>query len=159
MRRFSEMLATLLARAGLGERTRRIERWAHAFADGVDRGPRPHATRQGRGHQPGRVGPRRQRLLAVGRSLGLDLGVADAVLMGAVAVLATAIPAAPGYVGTFELAATSTAAALGVPRPEALALAVLVHVITVAPLALAGAVAIASSGPPPEPPGDPGRGG
>jgi len=60
--------------------------------------------------------------------------------------LATAVPAAPGYVGTFELAATATAVALGVPRAEALAMAILVHVITLIPIAVAGAVVLIASG-------------
>jgi uncharacterized protein (TIRG00374 family) len=146
MTRFTDVLASLMARAGLAERTRRLQRWTQAFAGGVDRGR--DVSRLARAVVLS--------LLAwvldagifwlVGRALGLDLGIAEAVLIGAVSVLATAIPAAPGYVGTFELAATATAAALGVPRPEALALALLVHVITVVPLALAGALALASSG-------------
>ena len=79
-------------------------------------------------------------------ALGIDLSFVEAVLIGAIATLATAIPAAPGYVGTFELAATAAAVALGATRDEGLALAVLVHVVTVVPIAIAGSVALALSG-------------
>ncbi len=82
----------------------------------------------------------------VAQSLDIELGYPSAILIGAVSVLATAIPAAPGYVGTFELAATATAVALGVPRPEALAMAILVHVITLVPIALIGAAVLIRTG-------------
>lgn len=136
----------ILERLRLADRLERLLGWAGSFAAGVDRG---------------RDVPRLLGVLGVsfvawvadaaifyfvGLSLGIDLALTEAVLVGAVAVLATAIPAAPGYVGTFELAATSTAVALGIPREEALAMAVLVHMVTVIPVAAAGAIALIMSG-------------
>lgn len=146
--RLADMAARGLQRLRLdqGPRASRLQHVARGFAAGVDRGRHP------------------RRLTAillislvawaldasifwlVGRSLGIDLGLGHAVLIGAVAVLSTAIPAAPGYVGTFELAATTAAVALGVPQAPALALSILVHVITVIPVALAGAVAVLALG-------------
>ena len=136
----------VLERLHLAERLHRLLGWAGSFAVGVDRGR----------DVPRLLGVSGLSVVAwildasifylVGRSLGIDLALSEAVLIGAVAVLATAIPAAPGYVGTFELAATSTAVALGVPREEALALAVLVHLVTVIPVAIAGAVALLITG-------------
>lgn len=140
--RLADIGAAILDRIGLGARTGRLTAWARSFASGVDRG---------------RDLPRLALAIAislaawaldalifylVALALGIEVAYPGAVLIGAVAVLATAIPAAPGYVGTFELAATATAVALGVPRAEALALAVLVHVVTVLPVALAGALAV-----------------
>lgn len=84
--------------------------------------------------------------LLVARALDIELGYPEAILIGAIAVLSTAMPAAPGYVGTFELAATGTATALGVPRTEALAMAILVHVIVLVPIAVAGAVVMVGTG-------------
>jgi uncharacterized membrane protein YbhN (UPF0104 family) len=78
--------------------------------------------------------------------LGLDVSLPQAVLIGAVTVLSTAVPAAPGYVGTFELATTTTAVALGIPEAGALALAILAHAISVIPVAIAGAVALVLMG-------------
>jgi uncharacterized membrane protein YbhN (UPF0104 family) len=65
------------------------------------------------------------------------------MLVSAITVLGTAIPSAPGYVGTFELAASATARSLGVPPEEALAFALLVHALTVLPLAIGGAASLA----------------
>jgi uncharacterized protein (TIRG00374 family) len=146
MARFADVLTAILSRVGLGQRTRRLQQWARSFAAGVDRGR--DILRLGKVMAISLLAWALDASIfwLIGQSLGIDLGVAEAVIIGAVAVLATAIPAAPGYVGTFELAATTTAAALAVPRPEALALAVLVHVVTVAPIALAGALALLASG-------------
>jgi hypothetical protein len=144
--RLADIGAAILSRIGIAKRTARLQHWARSFAKGVDRGR----------DLPRLVGVVMVSIVAwaldalifflVAMSLGIELGFPEAVLIGAVAVLATAIPAAPGYVGTFELAATATAVALGVPRAEALALAVLVHVVTVVPVALAGAAALIVTG-------------
>lgn len=80
------------------------------------------------------------------RAVGVDLAYAAAAVVDGVSVLGTAIPSAPGYVGTFELAASGTAGALGVPGAQALAIAVIVHVVTLVPLALAGAISLAAVG-------------
>ena len=63
-------------------------------------------------------------------------------VLGRADALGTAIPSAPGFVGTFELAAAGMATALGVPGAEALALAVVAHVMTLVPLALGGAASV-----------------
>jgi uncharacterized protein (TIRG00374 family) len=78
----------------------------------------------------------------VGQSIGAPVSPAAALLIGAVTVLGTALPSAPGYVGTFELAAATTAQALGVAAAPALALAVLAHAVTVLPTAIGGAVSL-----------------
>lgn len=78
----------------------------------------------------------------VARSIGAPVDPAAALLIAAVTVLGTAIPSAPGYVGTFELAAATTAQALGVSAAPALALAVLAHALAVLPAAGAGAVSM-----------------
>jgi hypothetical protein len=74
-------------------------------------------------------------------SLGIPLGLADALVICGVAVLGTAIPSAPGYVGTYELAASAAAVALGIAPESALALAIVVHAMTLLPIALSGVVA------------------
>jgi glycosyltransferase 2 family protein len=82
----------------------------------------------------------------VAASLGLELTPAGAMLVSAVAVLSTAIPSAPGYVGTFELAASAAAAALGIGRETGLAFAVVAHVVAVVPISIAGALAASVMG-------------
>jgi uncharacterized protein (TIRG00374 family) len=79
----------------------------------------------------------------VAQALGIDLTPPAALVVAAVTVLGTAIPSAPGYIGTFELAASAIAVAFGVPAAEALALGVLAHVVTLVPIALGGIVAAA----------------
>jgi hypothetical protein len=74
-------------------------------------------------------------------SLGIELGPPESLLISGVAVLGTAIPSAPGYIGTYELAASAAAVALGVTPESALALAIVVHALTLLPLAVAGVVA------------------
>jgi uncharacterized protein (TIRG00374 family) len=81
-----------------------------------------------------------------GQSVGADVPFIAAMVVSAVSVLGTAVPSAPGYVGTFELAAAGTATALGVPGPEALAMAIVVHVMTLVPLAIGGAVSLVTIG-------------
>ena len=80
------------------------------------------------------------------RAVGVDLAYLAAAVVDGISVLGTAVPSAPGYVGTFELAASGTAGALGVPGAQALALAVIVHVVTLVPLAVGGAVSLATIG-------------
>lgn len=80
------------------------------------------------------------------QAVGLPLDYPSAVLVAGVTVLGTAIPSAPGFVGTFELAATGTAGALGFASAPALAMAVIVHVMTLGPLALAGAISLVMIG-------------
>lgn len=75
-------------------------------------------------------------------SLGISLDLAAAIVISGVAVLGTAVPSAPGYIGTFELAASAAAVALGVDPAEALALAILVHAMVLLPIALAGVGAL-----------------
>ena len=78
----------------------------------------------------------------VAQSLGADLSPASALLVIAVGGLGTSIPSAPGYIGTYELAASAAARAAGLSAPAALSLAILVHVVTLLPVALAGAAAM-----------------
>lgn len=82
----------------------------------------------------------------VARSLDLPLVPAGAMLVSAIAVLSTAIPTAPGYVGTFELAAVAAIGVAGVSGDAALAFAVLAHVLAVIPISLAGALALWAMG-------------
>jgi uncharacterized protein (TIRG00374 family) len=144
--RLADISAALLVRIGLARQTHRLVHWARTFTAGVDRGRDV------------------RRLVAVilmcglawaldalvfflsARALGIELDYAGAILIGAVSVLSTAIPAAPGFVGTFELAATSVAVAIGLQASDALALAILVHIITMVPFAIVGTAVVVGTG-------------
>ncbi len=69
---------------------------------------------------------------AAAQAVDVEPTMGQAALLAAGTNLATAIPAGPGYVGTFELAAVTIAASVGIARAPALAFAVLVHVTTLA---------------------------
>jgi uncharacterized membrane protein YbhN (UPF0104 family) len=82
-------------------------------------------------------------LIAAAASLGLSLPVGTAVIIAASGALATALPAAPGHVGTYDLAAAAVGAGLGSDPATAVALAAVVHAVVLVPIALAGAAALA----------------
>jgi uncharacterized membrane protein YbhN (UPF0104 family) len=81
-------------------------------------------------------------VLAVGQSLGIQLTLGEGALLAAGTNLATAVPSGPGYLGTFEYAGQSIAAAFGLASSEGLALAVLIHVLTLAVSSIGGAIAL-----------------
>ena len=83
---------------------------------------------------------------AAGHAVGIELSWGQAALLGAGTSLATAIPAGPANLGTFELAAVKIAAVFGIAADPAFALAILVHVVILAVTSLGGAVALARIG-------------
>ena len=85
-------------------------------------------------------------VLLVARALGIELPVAAAVAIALGGALGTALPAAPGYIATYELGAVALGGLAGVPRETVLPLAILTHVIGVTALAAAGAVALGRAG-------------
>ena len=76
-----------------------------------------------------------------GQALGTPLSPGTAVLIAAGAAAGAALPAAAGYLGTYELGAMTMAAFAGVPADEALQIALLGHAIAVLPLAVVGLIA------------------
>ena len=80
--------------------------------------------------------------LLVARAVGTSISPATAMLISGITVLGTAVPSAPGYVGTYDLAAAATGVALGLPASAALAVAILSHVITVVPTAVGGGISL-----------------
>jgi uncharacterized protein (TIRG00374 family) len=80
---------------------------------------------------------------AAAQAVGVQPTIGQAALLAAGTNLATAIPAAPGYVGTFELATVTIAASVGIAKSSALAFAVLLHVTTLLLTSVGGAVAFA----------------
>lgn len=81
-------------------------------------------------------------VLLVARALGLDIPVPAAVLIGLGGALGTALPAAPGYLATYELGALALGTLAGVSRETVLPVAILTHLVGVIVLAAAGAVAL-----------------
>ena len=85
-------------------------------------------------------------VLAVGQALGIELTVGEGALLAAGTNLATAIPSGPGYLGTFEYAGQTIAAAFGLPASRGLALALLIHFLTLLVSSAGGGVAIVRLG-------------
>ncbi|MHB8890982.1 MAG: lysylphosphatidylglycerol synthase transmembrane domain-containing protein [Candidatus Limnocylindrales bacterium] len=83
---------------------------------------------------------------AAAQAVGVEPTIGQAALLAAGTNLATAIPAAPGYVGTFELAAVTIAGSVGIPPASALAFAVLVHAASLLLTSVGGAVALVAGG-------------
>jgi glycosyltransferase 2 family protein len=83
---------------------------------------------------------------AAGQAVGVELTWGQAALLAAGVSLATAIPAGPGYLGTFELAAVQVAAVFGVAADPAVALAVLVHAVILVLTSFGGAAALLRMG-------------
>jgi hypothetical protein len=80
------------------------------------------------------------------QAVGVEPTIGQAALLAAGTNLATAIPAAPGYVGTFELAAVTIARSVGIAAEPALAFAVLVHAASLLLTSVGGAAAFALAG-------------
>jgi hypothetical protein len=85
-------------------------------------------------------------VLAAGQALGIQLTIGEGALLAAGTNLATAVPSGPGYLGTFEYAGQTIAAAFGFPASRGLALALLIHVLTLAVSSAGGAVALVRLG-------------
>lgn len=83
---------------------------------------------------------------AAAQAVGVEPTMGQAALLASGTNLATAIPSAPGYVGTFELAAVSIAASVGIAAAPALAFAVLLHAATLLLTSISGAVVLAVGG-------------
>lgn len=78
---------------------------------------------------------------AIATAVGLPLGFAEWALVLGVLALSTAIPAAPGSLGTYEFVGVAALGILGADPSEALAATILVHVIATLPPALLGLAA------------------
>jgi hypothetical protein len=101
---------------------------------------------------------------AAGQAIGYELTIGQAALMASGVALASAIPAGPANLGTFELAAVQLGKAVGIPEDDAFAMALIVHVTIVLVTSIGGIISVARLGwpqpvgspstnpvPPPEP--------
>lgn len=85
---------------------------------------------------------------AAAQAVGIEPTMGQAALLAAGTNLATAIPAGPGYVGTFELAAVAIAGSVGIAPEPALAFAILAHATALLLTSAGGAVVLALAGRP-----------
>jgi uncharacterized protein (TIRG00374 family) len=83
---------------------------------------------------------------AVGQSIGLQLSIGQAALIASGVALASAVPAGPSNLGTFEFAAVEIGKAIGVAADSAFALALIVHATILVVTSIGGGVAVARLG-------------
>jgi hypothetical protein len=83
---------------------------------------------------------------ACARAIGVDLGLLAAVAIAVGAALGTAVPAASGYLGTYELGAVALGSLAGTAPETILAIAVVAHVLAVVPVALLGFITVSRTG-------------
>ena len=76
------------------------------------------------------------------RAVGIDLSIPQAALVGSGVALISIVPSGPGYVGTFEFAATRIAGGFGVDAERAFAMALLVHAVILLSTTVGGVIAI-----------------
>jgi len=81
----------------------------------------------------------------IATAVGAPVAWTSCLLIATVTVVGTAIPSAPGYVGTFELATVGIGAALGIASESMLAVAIVAHAMTTLPLAIGGALVLAAA--------------
>ncbi|MFW6456876.1 MAG: lysylphosphatidylglycerol synthase domain-containing protein [Planctomycetota bacterium] len=84
--------------------------------------------------------------LMLARGLSLNIGMEGALLVTIAVAAAVAIPQAPGYLGTFHLAAALVAEGFEVPTGEAGAFAMLMWLINVVPVTVVGMVFLVREG-------------
>jgi uncharacterized protein (TIRG00374 family) len=83
---------------------------------------------------------------AAGQAIGIQLSMGQAALIASGVALASAVPAGPSNLGTFEFAAKELGKAVGIEEASALALGVLVHVAILVVTSIGGAIAFARLG-------------
>lgn len=74
------------------------------------------------------------------RAVGVQLGPSGAAFSISAIGLSSAIPAAPGYVGTQELVGVTVLGLWGIPAAAALAASLAFHVVEIVPIGLAGLI-------------------
>jgi uncharacterized membrane protein YbhN (UPF0104 family) len=79
---------------------------------------------------------------AAGQSIGIELSTGQAALLVSGVALATAVPAGPGNLGTFDLAGVLIASSFGLEREHAVALVVLAHAAALTVTSIGGATAL-----------------
>ena len=78
--------------------------------------------------------------LAVGRAVDLDMGLIDALYVVAITNLFAMVPAAPGYVGTFDAAVLFGIKAIGAASSAAISYLLLLRFVLFVPITVVGLV-------------------
>lgn len=125
-----------------GERWPRVADIARKLHDGLAVAGRPRTLAEALVLSCAAWGATIVAFAAAGQSLGVQLTTAQVALLASGVALATAIPAGPGNLGTFDLAATAIAGTFGLDRETAVALAIACHAAIIVVTSVGGAVAL-----------------
>ena len=127
--------------AGLAERYPRVLELARRLREGLSVARRPRTVVQALALSAVAWAASIVTFMAGGQALGVELSFLQAALLSSGVALATIVPSAPGYVGTFELTAVEVAKLVGVDRDAAFAMALLVHAMILAVTSVGGVIA------------------
>ena len=83
---------------------------------------------------------------AAGQAIGVELTIGQASLLASGVALASAIPAGPANLGTFEFAAVTIGRAVGIPESDAFALALIAHASILIITSAGGVIALSRLG-------------
>ena len=101
----------------------------------AERGPRlVRDQRRGLGRRG------RSAAILVGRAVGVELSLVDAIFVTAALNLGVAIPSSPGFVGTYQWLGVSALALFGIGREAGLAFAICMQAVWFVPTTIVGAV-------------------
>jgi uncharacterized membrane protein YbhN (UPF0104 family) len=114
--------------------------WALRFVDGLDALRRPRLLAPTLGLTALAWAASITEYWLAMRAMGVDLSPAGAAFCLSAVGLSSAIPAAPGYVGTQELVGVTVLGLWGVPPATALAASLAFHVIEIVPIGIAGLI-------------------
>jgi len=132
--------------AGLAERYPRILELARRLRDGLAVARRPSTVIGALGFSAVAWTASIATVVFGGQAVGIELSFLQAALISSGVALATIVPSAPGYVGTFELTAVEVAALFGVDRNAAFAMALLVHAMILGVTSVGGLIAAVRMG-------------
>lgn len=76
------------------------------------------------------------------RACGFALPLQAALMMTVMTVFGVALPAAPGFVGTFQYATVLALSFFSVPKEEALGFSIIAHLAQLVPVTIAGLIAL-----------------
>ncbi len=82
--------------------------------------------------------------ILVGRAVGVELSLVDAIFVTAALNLGVAIPSSPGFVGTYQWLGVSALALFGIGREAGLAFAICMQAVWFVPTTIVGAVILVS---------------
>src|SRR6186997_1184708 len=82
--------------------------------------------------------------ILVGRAVGVELSIVDAVFVTAALNLGVAIPSSPGFVGTYQWLGVSALALFGIGQESALAYTIALQAVWYLPTTVAGLVIVLS---------------